>query len=178
MVSARRLPSFVTQKAVEVFNNTLSRISGLQYQALAQDASLGPTDATRRSRKGHAAARSRKPLAYGILILFLLLVIGAYSRHGNGISLASTSGASRHSISKDGSIAALLSEPVEGVLDTAPIRSKCDSTKFQEGLVWHCAAVVGGIGNVGNELLNCVLYAMEAGGMPSSHVTSCTIWRR
>ncbi|KAL1900620.1 hypothetical protein Sste5346_002345 [Sporothrix stenoceras] len=69
----------------------------------------------------------------------------------------------RASISKQEYIDAVLRDPVEGLLDARPIRKMCDAIKFQEGLVWHCEMVNGGIGNVGNMWLNCVRYAMEAG---------------
>ncbi|KAF8850239.1 hypothetical protein BDZ45DRAFT_603133 [Acephala macrosclerotiorum] len=72
-------------------------------------------------------------------------------------------GSSRTTISRDQFIAAILREPVEGTIDLDPIRKKCDETKFQEGLVWHCAAGNGGIGNEANMWLNCVRYAIEAG---------------
>ncbi|CAK7207234.1 inducible alternative oxidase 2 [Sporothrix eucalyptigena] len=60
-------------------------------------------------------------------------------------------------------INAVLRNPVEGLLDPEPIARKCNETVFQEGLVWHCDTVIGGIGNVGNMWLNCVRYAIEAG---------------
>ncbi|KIH90476.1 hypothetical protein SPBR_00348 [Sporothrix brasiliensis 5110] len=69
----------------------------------------------------------------------------------------------RASISKQEYIDAVLRDPVEGLLDVRPIRKMCDTIKFQEGLVWHCEMVNGGIGNVGNMWINCVRYAMEAG---------------
>lgn len=68
-------------------------------------------------------------------------------------------------MSKEDYIAAVLRNPVEGLLDPAPIRAMCDATKFQDGLVWHCELVNGGVGNVGNMWLNCLRYAIEAGGM-------------
>ncbi|CAK7237294.1 hypothetical protein SCUCBS95973_009913, partial [Sporothrix curviconia] len=69
----------------------------------------------------------------------------------------------RAMITKEEYIEAVMKNPVEGTLDLAPIRAKCDSVVFQPGLVWHCELVNGGIGNVGNMWLNCVRYAMEAG---------------
>ncbi|CAK7271874.1 hypothetical protein SEPCBS119000_004830 [Sporothrix epigloea] len=66
-------------------------------------------------------------------------------------------------ITKEEYIDAVLRNPVEGTLDLAPIRAKCDSVVFQPGLIWHCELVNGGIGNVGNMWLNCVRYAIEAG---------------
>lgn len=66
-------------------------------------------------------------------------------------------------MAKEEYIDAFLREPVEGLLDPLPIRKKCDATKFQPGLVWHCELVNGGIGNVGNMWLNCLRYAVEAG---------------
>lgn len=67
-------------------------------------------------------------------------------------------------ISKAEYIDALVQNPVVGRIDTVPIRQKCDGINYQEGLIWHCGIIVGGIGNVLSMLLNCVRYAMEAGG--------------
>lgn len=84
--------------------------------------------------------------------------------HGQNVISTTILGTSRTSISKDDFIAAILRDPVEGLLDPEPIRNMCDEVKYQEGLVWHCDTIVGGIGNVGNMWLNCVRYAIEAGG--------------
>ena len=66
-------------------------------------------------------------------------------------------------MSKEDYIAAVLRSPVEGLLDAEPVEHMCAASRLQDGLVWHCDTVVGGIGNVGNMWLNCMRYAIEAG---------------
>ena len=75
-----------------------------------------------------------------------------------------TLASARISMTKEEYLDAFLRSPIEGLLDPLPIRKMCDATKFQPGLVWHCELVNGGIGNVGNMWLNCLRYAVEAGG--------------
>jgi hypothetical protein len=110
---------------------------------------------------------SRKLFAY---IAVVLCLVAGFALHLRGFSTISIKrpalglGLSRTDISRDQFIAAVLREPVEGLFDPDPIHKKCDETKFKEGLVWHCATIVGGIGNIANMWLNCVRYAIEAGG--------------
>lgn len=164
MISARRISFVLAQKMVDVYNGVLKAIQPAslpwRYQPLGQDASSTDTNAKANSGRNRLPVRLWKLLAYIIAFLCVLAAIVQISR-GRGIF----STASRQNVSKEQFLAAILGEPVEGLLDPEPIRKKCSETKFQEGLVWHCAAVVGGIGNVGNMWLNCVRYAIEAGGM-------------
>ena len=166
MSSARRIYLVCSHRLSEAYDAAQSAIRsagraafGRRYSPLAQDSS--PSQRTSVSlrpavRYGYAAA--------GILVI---LAFVAYSRGGihNLVVAAAASGPSRADLSKDQYIAAVLRNPVEGLLDPEPIRQKCDETNFQEGLIWQCAAVNGGIGNVANMVLNCVRYAVEAGGM-------------
>jgi hypothetical protein len=169
MLTARRVSAFLAQKAVEAYH-AVARSPILEarfpwrYQPLAQHTSSNNADVNAQLRR--KSLRLWRLFACTVCFVFVFAVLTVYSR-GDGI-IASTSPSldlSRTGISRDQFIAAILREPVEGLLDPDPIRKKCDETKFQEGLVWHCAAVVGGVGNVGNMWLNCVRYAIEAGGM-------------
>jgi len=169
MFSARQIPAFLAQKVVKAYHASLLAILDARvlyiwpYQPLAQDNLSINADMNAQLRRKHL--RLRKLLAYTAGFLCVLAAFAVYSR-GDGIlsTISPALGLSRMHISRDQFIAAILREPVEGLLDPDPIRKKCDETNFQEGLVWHCAAVVGGIGNVANMLLNCVRYAIEAGG--------------
>lgn len=171
MSSARHLYLFCSHKLSEAYDAAQSVIQGVgrarfgrRYSPLAQDSS--PSQGT--------SVSLRPTIRYVYAAACLLVVFGfvAYSRGGLYTHAAAnaTSRLSRADLSKDQYIAAVMRNPVEGLLDPEPIRQKCSETKFQEGLVWQCAAANGGIGNVANMVLNCVRYAVEAGGRPS---TSC-----
>jgi len=153
MYSTHQILAFMAQQLTKTYRTALSAIHALSIIALVD------------SQQGeHSRFRSRKLLAYPAVFLCVLVAFAVYSR-GDGLFSIINSGPSRTDIPKDQFIAAILREPIEGLVDPDPIRKKCNETKFQEGLVWHCAAVKGGIGNVANELLNCVRYAIEAGGV-------------
>lgn len=158
----RRIYTLSAQKLVATYDAAQSVI-GRRYQPLAQDASLS----TRRGQLGLYSSRT-KVFAYTALAV---LVLGAFAVFGRGgqdhlLSAAEVGlGPSRAGISKVQYVDAILRDPVEGVMDPNPIRQKCEETKFQENLIWQCAPVNGGIGNVVNMILNCVRYAIEAGGI-------------
>lgn len=163
MFSARRISAFLAQKVVVAYHAALWAILDARflwpYQPLAQDALSINADINTQLRREHLRLRLWKLSACTAGFLCVLAAFAVYSS-----TINPALGLSRTNISRDQFIAAILREPVEGLLDPDPIRKKCNETKFQEGLVWHCAAVVGGIGNVANMWLNCVRYAIEAGG--------------
>jgi hypothetical protein len=163
MISARRISALLAKKVVEMYHAilTTSQDVGLpwQYQPLGQDTN---TNVNAQPRRKHLPLRLWQLFAYTAGFLCVVAAFAVFSR-GDG-KLSTTLSLSRANISKDQFIAAILRDPVEGLLDPDPIRKKCNETKFQEGLFWHCAAIVGGIGNVANMWLNCVRYAIEAGG--------------
>ena len=49
-------------------------------------------------------------------------------------------------------------------VDSEPIRSICSDTQWNASIVFACDNSVGGIGNIRNSILNCVRYAISAGG--------------
>jgi hypothetical protein len=53
---------------------------------------------------------------------------------------------------------------IDGPFDNRETRDLCASKNWTEGLISLCMAPQGGIGNVRNVFLNCVRYAIEAGG--------------
>lgn len=63
-----------------------------------------------------------------------------------------------------------LQNPIEGPFNKNAISKLCASTKWTPGLIFKCDPPQGGVGNVENVFLNCVRYAMEAGGIISSHI--------
>ncbi len=54
---------------------------------------------------------------------------------------------------------------IDGPFDRRPLASLCQKAKWTDNLIFSCGAPQGGIGNVRNVFLNCVRYAIEAGGM-------------
>ncbi|RFU35264.1 hypothetical protein B7463_g1050, partial [Scytalidium lignicola] len=161
MLLPRRISAFLTQKVVNVYR---------PYQPLVQDVWSVGVGAGMNSqfKRERLRLHLRRLFILTAALLCVLAVFTVYTRSDRlhftlSPSPSPSPGSSRSNISKDQFVSAILREPVEGLLDPGPIRKKCNETKFQEGLVWHCAAVNGGIGNVVNMWLNCVRYAMEAG---------------
>jgi hypothetical protein len=72
--------------------------------------------------------------------------------------------------------------PKVDIFDVEPFRPEaiqtvCSKTKWTPGLVFTCDKSGGGIGNLRNSILNCVRYAIEAGGalvIPSMRVRNST----
>jgi hypothetical protein len=61
---------------------------------------------------------------------------------------------------------------VDGPFDNQTIVDLCAKTQWTPGLIFSCEAPEGGVGNVRNVFLNCVRYAIEAGGSRSSSPSS------
>ncbi|KAH8817512.1 hypothetical protein F5884DRAFT_251279 [Xylogone sp. PMI_703] len=169
MLSTRQISGFLTQKVIEPCHAILIAIlDSRRYQPLSQDVLPTNRDINGQARKSHfhppLKFRLWKLSAFIAGFFCLLVTLAVYLRsEGVPSTIHPAADLSRTNISKDEFVTAVLGDPIEGILDPVPIRRKCNETKFQEGLVWHCAAVNGGIGNVGNMWLNCVRYAMEAG---------------
>ena len=53
---------------------------------------------------------------------------------------------------------------IDGPYDDSAIKSLCASKNWTEGLIATCGTPQGGVSNVRNVFLNCVRYAIEAGG--------------
>lgn len=49
-------------------------------------------------------------------------------------------------------------------IESEAIKSICADTEWKENIVFTCNDSVGGIGNIRNSILNCVRYAISAGG--------------
>jgi hypothetical protein len=162
--SLRRAPAIVAAGAAAVVDTydcifrarDNSTLPSVRYKAVATGPNATPKP-TRTARKTAVLA-----LAACLALLGAIGVAASYwhdslSRHG------AFSPASSLDLSRGQFIDTILREPVEGHVDPAPIRKKCAATKFQEGLVWHCQELTGGIGNANSIFLNCVRYAIEAG---------------
>jgi hypothetical protein len=69
--------------------------------------------------------------------------------------------------------------------DSEAIRKICQNTQWNQDLVFTCARSGGGVGNLRNSILNCVRYAIHAGGalvvpriILRSPVDIAAIWNR
>jgi hypothetical protein len=58
----------------------------------------------------------------------------------------------------------VLTSSIEGEYDSKALAFVCEKTQWTEGLIFSCEGLQGGIGNFRNVLLNCVRFAIEAGG--------------
>ena len=72
--------------------------------------------------------------------------------------------------SKESFVKNALQTPIEGTFKKKAISELCAKTTWTPGLIFKCDPPQGGVGNVGNIFLNCVRYAMEAGGMIQSYL--------
>lgn len=70
----------------------------------------------------------------------------------------------RRRLTKDEYIDAVMQNPVEGLVDLEPIRNRCQMAMPMPGLVWHCDYIQGGLGNLGNSWVGCMLFGIESGG--------------
>lgn len=49
-------------------------------------------------------------------------------------------------------------------LDSESVKSLCQDVQWNQSVVLTCDQSVGGVGNIRNSILNCVRYAIAAGG--------------
>lgn len=61
----------------------------------------------------------------------------------------------------------LLNNEVGGPIEGGPISALCANRTWTKGLIFQCEPPPGGIGEVRNAHLNCIRFAMEAGGKSS-----------
>ena len=54
---------------------------------------------------------------------------------------------------------------IDGPFNNSTLVELCRTREWTPGLIFKCEAPEGGIGNVRNVFLNCVRYAIEAGGL-------------
>jgi len=54
---------------------------------------------------------------------------------------------------------------IDGPFDNSSMVDMCAGKHWRPGLIFHCQPPRGGIANIRNIILNCVRYAIEAGGM-------------
>jgi hypothetical protein len=69
-------------------------------------------------------------------------------------------------------IQSTLATEIDGPLDNSTLAQLCASRKWTPGLIFKCEAPQDGIVNSKNVVLNCVRFAIEAGGSSSSPLLS------
>lgn len=58
----------------------------------------------------------------------------------------------------------VLETEIDGAIDNSALVELCKRKVWTPGLIFNCEAPKGGVANVRNVFLNCVRYAIEAGG--------------
>lgn len=81
-----------------------------------------------------------------------------------GISSTHNAPSTEEEAAKTAFIESAMTSDINGLYDPEPLTELCAHTTWTPGLVFGCDAVVGGIGNVMDLVLNCVRFAIEAGG--------------
>jgi hypothetical protein len=61
-------------------------------------------------------------------------------------------------------VEAVLDTEIDGPIDNGALVELCKRKVWTPGLIFNCEAPQGGVGNVRNVFLNCIRYAIEAGG--------------
>jgi len=61
-------------------------------------------------------------------------------------------------------VEAALETEIDGAIDNSALVELCKRKVWTPGLIFNCEAPKGGVGNVRNVFLNCLRYAIEAGG--------------
>jgi hypothetical protein len=74
-------------------------------------------------------------------------------------------GATSANVKKDTFVSQLVTHSLNPKFDGTALAELCSSKEFNDGLIFRCDPAEGGIGNVRNIILNCLRYAIEAGGM-------------
>lgn len=69
----------------------------------------------------------------------------------------------------------VIENEVGGPINLDPLSEICRYTEWQPGLIVKCQPVPGGIGNIRNMFLNCIRFALEAGGTSGTSSLSLTI---
>lgn len=168
MVAAAR-PEASVQDAARVLHSIFpSQFFGASYTALptsTASADSGIVLSGRRSRSLPSLVHTRRGKLLAATVVSFVIFVIAVPILGLGGGVQSAARRARWRVGREAYVAAVVQNPVEGLLDPEPIRRKCNETSFQSGLVWHCDLARGGIATQTNTWLNCLRYALEAGGL-------------
>ena len=61
-------------------------------------------------------------------------------------------------------VEAVLETEIDGAIENSALVELCKKRVWTPGLIFNCETPKGGVGNVRNVFLNCLRYAIEAGG--------------
>lgn len=102
-----------------------------------------------------------------VILVFLFLFTGSYLFSRQQITQQDYHEIYRIAVSgkKAAFVEAALNTEIDGPIDTTALAELCRTKTWTPGLIFNCRAPQGGIGNVRNVILNCVRYAIEAGGL-------------
>jgi hypothetical protein len=100
--------------------------------------------------------------ASGILFVGYVLFLRDQTRDYGQIYRVAVSG------KKASWVKAAMETEIDGPYDNSTLVALCNSREWIDGLIFKCETPEGGIADVRNMVLNCVRYAIEAGGMYSS----------
>lgn len=122
--------------------------------------------------KYNPSLRSRlfRHLRHCILPLTLIIIISIYFLVLHAQNLRITSNAEEDIQTADSEweketfIQRVLEIDIDGPLNNTALSSSCNNRDWIPGLIMKCEPPAGGIGNVRNVFLNCIRYAIEAGG--------------
>lgn len=100
------------------------------------------------------------------IILFLVLFTGYYVFSRPEITQADYHEIYRVAVSgkKAAFVEAALETEIDGPIDNSALVELCKRKIWTPGLIFNCESPSGGVGNVRNVVLNCIRYAIEAGG--------------
>lgn len=117
---------------------------------------------------------------------YLLYTSNTFAKHNyddpsspeHNVPVSSPTGAAKPVFTKEyikqNFIKAVIRNDVDGPMNLEPLTDLCRNTKWQPGLIVKCQPFPGGVGNIRNMFLNCIRFAIEAGGMSSPSICGRT----
>ena len=102
------------------------------------------------------------------IILILITLTGFYLLHYKQEDVIEVFNQLQHG-EKETFVETVMRTTIEGPFDNGAIRDLCSNTTWTAGLIFQCDSPQGGVGNVENFFMNCVRFAIEAGGTTSNY---------
>jgi len=150
----------------------MSKFSSVNYSALPSSPYQTEDENSRNTPPWHSL-RSRSFRIFKYIFPFVIilstatyLVLSYAQWHPNSTASDSIELADS-AWTKETFIQSVIDTDIDGPFNNTALSSLCSSKNWTPGLIVKCEAPAGGIGNVRNVLLNCIRYAIEAGGLSS-----------
>ncbi|KAH7346260.1 hypothetical protein BKA65DRAFT_477475 [Rhexocercosporidium sp. MPI-PUGE-AT-0058] len=106
-------------------------------------------------------------LAVGVILVSLWVFIGLVRMESSELDLDGQMGwkddASIERWSKEDFITQAMSSAIQDDFDYGYIADMCDEQEWDDSIVFECQNLIGGIGNLRQEVLHCIRYAIDAG---------------